>query len=212
MLSPSLRAGLPTPGFFLDFLTIGRMFLLFEVLLRGMGGWSVSNGEADSAGAMQGWLCAIKVRRKWYPVERKAFGKAEISFLMRAGLALVINGRMGWIWISGWSWKQTWFFFFSPSYCLYLELPNPGVWAQPPPVPGLFLPGSHQDFKLNFFYRSLPAVSESWKKKMKKKKKRKIPISPSWMDVLIREMYLACKQCHRCVLAAELFQCFKNPT
>lgn len=63
---------------------------------------------------MESWLCAIKVRRKLYPMEKKAFGKAKISFLVKAGLPLVINGRMGWIWISGdagLSWKKTGFFF-----------------------------------------------------------------------------------------------------
>lgn len=56
--------------------------------------------------------------------------------------------------------------FFSLSCCLYQELFSPGVWAQPPLS---FLPGSHQDFKLNFFYSSLPAAFESWGKLKKNK-------------------------------------------
>lgn len=68
------------------------------------------------------------------------------------------------------------FFFFSQLLPLSGASQSRGL-GTTSPIPGLFLPGSHQDFKLNFFYSSLPAVLESWKKI--KKKKRKIPISPS---------------------------------
>lgn len=91
---------------------------------------------------MEGWACAIKVRRKRYPMEKKAFGKAEISFLVRAGRSLVINGRMGWIWISGDAGNKAGLF--SPSYCRYQEFPAQGSGHNPPfprALPARFTPG-----------------------------------------------------------------------
>lgn len=62
-----------------------------------------------------------------------------------------------------WMELETNLFFFFFSQLLPLSgASQPSSLGTTPPFPGLFLPGSHQDFKLNFSYSSLPAVSESW--------------------------------------------------
>lgn len=44
------------------------------------------------------------------------------------------------------------------------------------PPPRFFLPGSHQGFKLKFFYSSLPAAFESWRRKKNQKKSPFFPL------------------------------------